>query len=65
MRGSIRREYSMQRKRSKRKSYRKDEDYSPKRRAWGNKPKKPSRKNLKDKINEGKIESTDDLEWDD
>jgi len=55
----------MQRKKSKRKSYRKDDDHNPKRKAWGNKPKKPSRKNLKQKLTEGKIESTDDLEWDD
>ncbi len=56
----------MQRKKSKRKLYRrKDEDHNPSRKAWGSKPKKPSRKNLKQKLNEGKIQSTDDLEWDD
>tara|TARA_R110002012_G_scaffold176641_4_gene341563 strand:+ start:2318 stop:2485 length:168 start_codon:yes stop_codon:yes gene_type:complete len=55
----------MQRKKSKRKSYRKDEDNSTKRKAWGRNPKKPDRKNLKQKLNEGKIQSTDDLEWDD
>jgi len=54
----------MQRKRRKGKTYRKDDDRDSKRKAWGSKPKKPSRKNIKQDINEGKIKSTDDLEWD-
>ena len=55
----------MQRKTTKRKLYRKEEEQSRKRKAWGSKQKKPSRKNVKQKLNEGFIESTDDLEWDD
>ena len=40
----------------------KDEDRSPKD-EWGPKQKKPSRSKIKRQLKDGKVESTDDIEW--